>query len=47
MGLQGQAHVVAVGQVAAHPLDVVLKQPTRTLGEQRHGVLFGLAADGV
>ena len=24
-----------------------LKQPTRMLGEQRHGILFGLAADGV
>ncbi len=24
-----------------------LKQPTRTLGEQRHRVLFGLATNGV
>lgn len=26
---------------------VAVKQPTRTLGEQRHRVLFGLATNGV
>lgn len=38
---------VADSHSSRHIIAGVLKQPTRTLGEQRHRVLFGLAPNGV
>ena len=43
----GKPGSVADSHSSRHIIAGVLKQPTRTLGEQRHRVLFGLAPNGV
>ena len=43
----GKPGSVADSHSSRHIIAGVLKQPTRTLGEQRHCVLFGLAPNGV
>ena len=43
----GKPGSVVDSHSSRHIIAGVLKQPTRTLGEQRHRVLFGLAPNGV
>ena len=43
----GKPGSVADSHSSRHIIAGVLKQPTRTLGEQRHRILFGLAPNGV
>ena len=43
----GKPGSVSDSHSSRHTVAGMLKQPTRTLGEQRQCVLFGLAPDGV
>ena len=43
----GKPGSVSDSHSSRHTITDALQQPTRTLGEQRQSVLFGLAPDGV